>query len=101
MRAGSTNDRQADLPDRLFQRRLIQFSSGGKTKSWFPTQSYSKGQKPTDLKPMPTIGKGTEELRIWTGDAYRVFYVARFEEAVYVLHSFQKRHKKRLKKILL
>ena len=47
---------------------------------------------------MPTIGKGAEEIHIWTGDAYRVFYVARFEEAVYVLHAFQKKTQKTAKK---
>ena len=47
---------------------------------------------------MPTIGKGAEEIRIWTGDAYRVFYVAKFEEAVYVLHAFQKKTQKTSKR---
>jgi len=28
------------------------------------------------------------EIRVQIGDAYRVFYVAKFEEAVYVLHAF-------------
>ncbi|MUG91547.1 hypothetical protein F7734_03210 [Scytonema sp. UIC 10036] len=38
---------------------------------------------------MPIVGKGVEEIRIRTDEAYRVFYVAKFEEAVYVLHAFQ------------
>ena len=50
---------------------------------------------------MPTIGKGTEEFRTGTGDAYQVFYVARFEEAIYVLHSFQKKTQETSKKTLL
>jgi phage-related protein len=39
---------------------------------------------------MAAIGKGVEEIRI--GDdtgAYRVIYIARRAEAVYVLHAFQ------------
>lgn len=50
------------------------------------------GKQPTDFKSMPSVGKGVEELRLW-GDAgtYRVLYIARFAEAVYVLHAFQKR----------
>lgn len=40
---------------------------------------------------MSVVGKGTQEIRIRTGDAYRIFYVARFEEAVYVLHAFKKK----------
>ena len=44
---------------------------------------------------MNTIGAGTVEIRIKdsTGN-YRVIYVARFEEAVYVLHAFQKKTRK-------
>lgn len=43
---------------------------------------------------MPIIGKGTEEIRIKTGDTYRVFYVARFPEAVYIFHTFGKKTQK-------
>ncbi len=43
---------------------------------------------------MPTVGLGVEEIRIRTEDAYRIFYVARFAEAVYVLHAFQKKTQK-------
>jgi len=51
-----------------------------------------RGLKPDDVKPMPTIGAGVAELRIWddTG-TFRVMYVAKFEDAVYVLHCFQKK----------
>ena len=71
-----------------------------KRKAGFQLRAIQRGQKPTDFKPIPTIGKGTEEFRIWTGDAYRVFYVARFEEAIYVLHSFQKNAQKTSKRDL-
>ena len=38
------------------------------------------------------VGSGIQELRISDkGNAYRVFVLARFAEAVYVLHVFQKR----------
>lgn len=41
---------------------------------------------------MPSIGKGVEELRVWddTG-TYRVVYLARLADTVYVLHAFQKK----------
>ena len=50
------------------------------------------GRDPTDWKPMPGVGAGAREIRVRddTG-AYRVIYVAKFEEAVYVLHAFQKK----------
>jgi phage-related protein len=41
---------------------------------------------------MPSVGKGVEELRVWDeSGTYRVMYVARLPEAVYVLHAFQKK----------
>jgi phage-related protein len=50
-----------------------------------------QGLEPNDWKPMATVGPGVLELRIHTGVAHRVFYVAKFAEAVYVLHAFEKR----------
>lgn len=43
---------------------------------------------------MTGIGPGVEEIRIRTGREHRVFYLARFAEAVYVLHAFEKRSRK-------
>jgi phage-related protein len=43
---------------------------------------------------MPSVGIGASELRVRTGDAYRVIYVAKFSEAIYVLHAFQKKTRK-------
>jgi len=49
------------------------------------------GLDPADWKPMRTVGPGVIEIRIHAGGEYRVFYVARLAEAVYVLHAFEKR----------
>ena len=50
------------------------------------------GLQPDDFKPMPSIGAGVEELRIWDeAGAFRVVYLARMADAVYVLHCFQKK----------
>lgn len=44
---------------------------------------------------MPSVGAGVQEIRVRDErGAYRVSYVAKFEEAVYVLHVFQKRSQK-------
>jgi len=40
---------------------------------------------------MPAVGSGVREMRIHTGLEHRVLYVAKFAEAVYVLHAFEKR----------
>lgn len=46
---------------------------------------------PQEFKYMPTVGVGVYELRIKAEKQYRVFYVAKFEEAIYVLHAFVKK----------
>jgi phage-related protein len=53
------------------------------------------GQMPDDWKPMNTVGQGVLEIRIRdAAGAFRVVYVAKFVEAVFVLHCFQKRSQK-------
>lgn len=50
------------------------------------------GGTPTDFKPMKTIGPGVNEIRHSDeGDQYRVIYIAKFPEAVYVLHVITKK----------
>jgi len=54
-----------------------------------------RGLEPTDFKPMPAVGAGVYEIRVReAAGAYRVMYVAKFDEAVYVLHAFQKKTQK-------
>lgn len=54
-----------------------------------------RGKDPLDWKPMQGIGSGVKEIRVSDIDGiYRVIYVAKFEEAVYVLHAFQKKTQK-------
>jgi phage-related protein len=50
-----------------------------------------RGEVPEDFKPMPDVGPGVMEIRVHGDNEYRVFYVARYEEAVYVLHCFVKK----------
>lgn len=76
---------------------LRSFPAFARTKAGFQLRAVQKGQVPSDFKPMPTIGKGVEEIRIRAKGAYRVFYVARFSEAVYVLHAFEKKTQKTAK----
>ena len=50
------------------------------------------GLDPDDWKPMATVGTGVRELRIREeSGAFRVIYLAKLVEAVYVLHCFQKK----------
>jgi phage-related protein len=73
---------------------LIELPDDARRKAGFELRSIQQGDVASDFKPMSIVGKGVEEIRIRTDDAYRIFYVARFEEAVYVLHVFQKKTQK-------
>jgi phage-related protein len=55
-------------------------------------EKVQNGKTPDDFKPMPAIGKGVEEIRVWDeSGTYRVVYTARQADTVYVLHAFQKK----------
>jgi phage-related protein len=43
---------------------------------------------------MPSVGIGVNEVRVRVEGAFRALYVAKFPEAVYVLHAFQKKTRK-------
>lgn len=60
------------------------------------------GREPSDWKAMPIVGPGAAEIRVRdeTG-AWRVIYVARFAEAIYVLHAFRKKSQKTAREDIL
>jgi phage-related protein len=74
--------------------RLRDFSGDATRDAGYQLERVQSGREPLDWKPMPSIGLGVNEIRIREGDAYRVIYVAKFAEAVYVLHAFQKKSRK-------
>jgi phage-related protein len=53
-----------------------------------------KGLEPADWKHIPSIGLGAVELRLHSPNEYRVIYVAKFPEAIYILHAFEKKTRK-------
>jgi phage-related protein len=69
---------------------LKAFPEDARREAGYQLGRLQQGLMPSDWKPMGTVGPGTYEIRIHTSVEHRVFYVAKFEEAVY-LHAFQKR----------
>ena len=63
----------------------------------YQLERVQDGDEPKDWKPMPSIGVGVSELRVRAGGAFRLIYLARLAEAVYVLHVFQKKSRKTAK----
>ena len=61
----------------------------------YQLDKVQNGELPDDWKPMTTVGQGVQEIRVRdVSGAFRVIYVARFVDAVYVLHCFQKKTQK-------
>src|SRR5206468_723381 len=52
------------------------------------------GLMPADYKPMRSIGSGVFEIRAHVGSEHRLIYVAKYAEAIYVLHAFEKKAQK-------
>ena len=73
-------------------KRLREFPEDARHGAGYQLDKVQRGQAPDDYKPMPSIGKGVEEIRIWDDSGtYRVIYTARLRDVVYVLHAFQKK----------
>ena len=70
---------------------LRDFPAEARRQVGFELDAVQRGMMPTDFKPMPTVGAGVYEIRVHVLGEWRVMYVARFEQAVYVLHAFQKK----------
>ena len=57
----------------------------------YQLDKVQNGLPPDDAKAMPSIGIGVVGLRIWDeAGTFRVVYIAKLADAVYVLHCFQK-----------
>jgi phage-related protein len=74
--------------------RVRRFPYDVRHEAGFQLWLVQSGREATDWKPMPSVGPGVNEIRVRVGGEFRVICVARFEEAVYVLHAFQKKSRK-------
>jgi phage-related protein len=74
---------------------LRELPAGGRRSLGFQLERVQRGSEPLDWKPMKSVGSGVCEVRARDeSGAYRMMYVAKFEEAVYVLHCFTKKSQK-------
>ena len=71
---------------------LREFPEDARHDAGFQLEKVQRGEHADDFKPIPAVGRGVEEIRVADeSGAYRVVYVARHAEAVYMLHAFQKK----------
>lgn len=73
---------------------LREFPLEARREAGFQLDAIQRGLDPSDWKPMQNIGSGVREIRIHVLGEWRVIYVAKFADAVYILHAFQKKSRK-------
>lgn len=69
---------------------MAAFPIHAKREAGFELWQVQLGLMPTDFKPMPTVGAGAYEIWVKVQGQWRVIYVAKHADAVYVLHCFHK-----------
>ena len=73
-------------------KRLREFPDDARQDAGYQLDKVQRGEQPDDFKPMPSIGQGVEEIRVWDDSGtFRVIYTARIVDTVVVLHAFQKK----------
>lgn len=70
------------------------FTVDARREAGYQLDRVQRGLDPTDWKPMTSVGQGVREIRIQEDGQWRIIYVAKFEDAVYVLHAFRKKTQK-------
>ena len=71
---------------------LRDFPNSAMREAGYQLDKVQHGLPPDDAKAMPSIGAGVVELRLWDeAGTFRVVYVAKLADAIYVLHCFQKK----------
>jgi phage-related protein len=73
---------------------LLSFPDEVRREAGYQLGFVQLGFEPSDWKPMRSIGQGVREIRIHAAGEFRVLYIAKYEEAIYVLHAFQKKSQK-------
>ncbi len=71
---------------------LLVFPRDARKEAGFQLGKVQAGLEPINWKPFDDVGAGTREIRIRDASGVRrVMYVAKFAEAVYILHCFWKK----------
>lgn len=80
---------------------LKQFPEDARREAGYQLDKVQRGIEPTDWKPMKMVGAGVTEIRIKDDQGiYRVIYISKYANTVFVLHAFKKKSQKTAKKDL-
>jgi len=68
------------------------FTLNARSEAGYQLNKVQSGDDPDNWKPFNDVGPGTREIIVDVDNGwFRVMYVTKFEEAVYVLHCFKKK----------
>ncbi len=73
---------------------LRSFPDEVRCEAGFQLDAVQRGGMPSDFKPMLNIGAGAYEIRLHIKGEWRIIYVAKMADVIYVLHAFQKKTQK-------
>ncbi|AWK15730.1 type II toxin-antitoxin system RelE/ParE family toxin [Candidatus Fukatsuia symbiotica] len=74
---------------------LRTFPDAARREAGYQLDQVQHGRNPDDWKPIKSIGTGVCEIRVRdTAGAFRIIYIAKLKNTVYVLHCFQKKTQK-------
>jgi phage-related protein len=73
---------------------LRNFPDEARRAAGFELRAVQNGLEPSNWKPMQIIGPGVKEIRIRVLGEWRIIFIAKCRDAVYVLHAFQKKTRK-------
>lgn len=77
---------------------LREFSEDARREAGYQLSQIQMGFEPSDWKPLTRVASGVREIRIHKDGEFRVIYVTKYHDTVYVLHAFQKKTQKTPKK---
>lgn len=82
-------------------KRLREFPEPARKVAGVQLYKVQQGLEPSDWKPLTSVGRGVREIRIREeAGTFRIIYVAAIEDAIYVLHAFQKKTQRTAKRDL-
>lgn len=73
---------------------ICRFVKSARAQIGYQLYRVQRGLAPTDWKPLKSVGPGAIEIRLHQPHEHRLVYVAKFGNAIYVLHAFEKKTQK-------
>ncbi len=82
----------------IFENKTLEtikaFPDKARQRTGYELDRVQRDLDPENWKPFNSVGKGVREIRVQVGTQYRIMYISKFDNAIHVLHAFQKKTQK-------